>query len=126
MEESNYKMPSAPKPSTITPRGRKHKGSRLEIQVSKLIRHYGLDDEASRMVLSGASEWFKGDIKTKLPYTIECKNSEKHQIWKEWEQTESQCSIGKEPVLAIKSNHRPILFVVKAETFLNLLKQLTK
>ena len=55
-------------------RSKKSKGSRFEHFIASQIRESGLDPEAKRQVLSGAGV-DKGDIKTTLPFMIECKNT---------------------------------------------------
>ena len=107
----------------MKPAGKRQKGKRLELAVAKLIRQSGLDKECRRMPLSGAFTHLPADIYTSLPVHIECKNREKIRFWEWWEETTSRNTFGnKEPVLAITSNHRPIVFVVRAEHYLNLLK----
>lgn len=51
----------------------KHKGSRYEHFIANCIKESGLDPNARRQQLSGAG-YDKGDIKTTIPFTIECKN----------------------------------------------------
>ena len=105
--------------------GKRQKGSRLERDFAKLIRRYGLDDNAKRMVLSGADWAFKGDIYTKLPFMFECKHQEKMNFWDWWEQAEAQEKPMKPAVLVHRANYRPIMVSMKAETFLGLLKDLS-
>ena len=105
-----------------TPQTKKAKGSRLEKKFASLIRQKGLDKNAKRQLMSGAS-YLKGDIYTTLPYSIECKNTEKHKIWEEWNQAVEQCPLGKDPVLVISGNYRPILVTMEANDWLNLVKE---
>ena len=104
-------------------RGKKQKGSRLERQFARLIRTSGADKGAKRMPLSGAFEGLKSDIFTTLPYSFECKNQERIQLWKWWEQTTEQAHYAKAPILVVSGNHRPILCVLKAEDLLTLIKE---
>jgi len=104
----------------VKPASAKAKGSRLERAVAQAIRHKGLDDKAGRMPLSGADSHLKGDVRTDLPYTIECKNTERVQLWKAWQQAVDQ-SHYHPPVLCISANHRPVLAVVELDTLLNLM-----
>ena len=106
----------------VSAKGRKEKGRRLELKVAKLIREKGLDKNCRRMPLSGASWSLKADIFTDLPIAIECKNTEKHSIWKEWGQAQSQVRGNEDAVLMITSNHRPILAIMDISYYLNLLK----
>lgn len=111
------------KTQTISARGRKQKGSRLERTFAKMIRHKGLDDKASRQVLSGGSWTAPTDIHTTLPFAFECKDQEKMSFWAWWEQAKAQETIYKPAVLVHTANHRPIIVSMDAETFLNLLKE---
>ena len=104
--------------------GKKKKGSRLERKFAQLIRRKGLDPNAKRMVLSGADWAFNSDILTTLPFKFECKNQERIQIWKWWEQTKAQETMQKPGVLVFTSNHRPIMVCMDADTFLNVLAEL--
>ena len=58
---------------TMTSKSKKAKGSRFEQFIAEQIRESGLDLNARRQPLSGAG-YDKGDIKTTIPFTIECKN----------------------------------------------------
>lgn len=97
------------------------KGRKFELKVAKLIREK-VDKDCKRMFRSGAVAHFPEDIYTKLPLHIECKNQETVRFWQWWEETTSRNRFGKEPVLVLTSNHRPIVAVVNIEYLLNLLK----
>lgn len=101
------------------------KGKRLEAKFAQMIRQYGLDDKAQRRAFSGAVAMVRGraDILTKLPYSFECKNAETLKFWKFWEQAESEATMAKPPVLVYSANFRPVMVILKAETFLNILKE---
>lgn len=105
-----------------THKSKKAKGRRLELKVASLIREAGLDKNASRMPLSGAFWALPGDIKTNLPLTIECKNTERHRIWKEWEEAVNRNCPSNDPVLVISGNNRPILAVIDINFLLILLR----
>ena len=100
----------------------KAKGSRLERKVAGLIRSKcGI--EAYRTPLSGAFWNMKGDITSpKLPFAIECKNSERFNLWKYWEQTTEQATY-KKPLLVHSANHRPIMATLLFEDLLDLIKE---
>jgi hypothetical protein len=55
----------------------------------------------------------------KFPYSIECKNQESLNVWKSYEQAESN-SGDYEPILFIKRNNQKPLVVVDAEYFVSL------
>lgn len=99
----------------------KAKGNRLEkyvIQRMKdILGSYGV--EVKRVIMSGASDWWKGDVWSSLPVHIECKNQEKVSLWEWWEQTDGQAPVGKLPVLVIGKNFkREPLAVIKLEDLL--------
>lgn len=108
----------------LTAASKKQKGNRLENRFAQLIRHTGLDDRATRMVMSGAVFGFETDIKTTLPFAFECKNQEKVKLWEFWEQAERGRTAIKPPVLVVSGNYRPILCILKAEDFLQVLAEL--
>lgn len=60
-----------------------------------------------------------------LPYTIECKNVERLNLWKAWEQAMNHKG-DYEPLLFIKKNHSPILAVINAEHFMEILNGSTQ
>ena len=105
-----------------TYKSRKAKGTRLEKDIAKRINavlgSYGID--AKRMPMSGSMDGFEGDIHVpELPICIECKNQEKHNIWKEWEQTIDQAGTHNIPILIIDKNYNPEpLAVLKFEDLL--------
>lgn len=106
-------------------RSAKAKGSRAEREVAEAYRHFGIDKDAKRMLLSGGA-YLKGDVyKPNDPYYVdEVKNQERIQIWPWWEQAEQQAKGMQIPILHITSNHRPILTVMKLETYMDLRKEI--
>lgn len=113
-----------PKKPKVSARGRKEKGSRAERKVAEAYRHYGIDEKATRMPMSGAMAWHKGDINkpNDYQYVDEVKCQETVKFWKFWEQADSQATLGRTPVLHITANNRPILTVINLETYMNLRK----
>ncbi len=101
---------------------RKAKGSRLERDIASSYRSTGLFPKAQRMPMSGAMQFHKGDIfKGEMDEWVdECKNQEKIQLWKFWEQAVAQCSGLEKPVLHVSGNYRPILSVMRFEDFLDM------
>lgn len=109
-----------------TPQSKKAKGNRLEKQIAQAYRSSGLFPKAQRMPMSGAMTFNKGDIfKGELDEWVdECKNQEKVQIWKFWDQAVEQCTGLEKPVLHISGNFRPVLSVIKFEDFLDMRKEI--
>jgi Holliday junction resolvase len=101
---------------------KKEKGSRLERKVAQLIREKGLDKNARRMPLSGAFPHLQADIYTSLPVHIEAKNQERVRLWEWWQTVRAKSKFGKDPVLCISANNRPIIAVIDYEYLLNLWK----
>jgi len=107
-----------------TPQSKKAKGCRAERAVAEAYRHYGIDPKASRMPMSGAMMWHKGDIwkPNDHEYVDEVKNQEKVSLWAWWAQAESQASGLQIPLLHITRNNSPILTVMKLDSYMNLRK----
>jgi hypothetical protein len=108
-----------------TPRSKKEKGNRAERKVAEAYRRYDIDPKATRMPMSGAMQWHKGDIwkPNDYKYVDEVKNQEKVQLWAFWEQATSQASGAQVPLLHITGNNRPILTVMYMEDYMDLRKQ---
>lgn len=117
-------MPTLTKRVANTPGSRKAKGSRAERKVAEAYRRYDIDPKATRMPMSGAMAFHKGDVlkPNDYKYVDEVKCQERVQFWKFWEQAESQASLGRVPVLHITSNNRPILTVMELDTYMDLRK----
>jgi hypothetical protein len=107
----------------------KAKGRRLQQWVAKmLVEHLGADEEdlESRPMGSSGEDIIMGKQTRQIfPYSVECKNQEAVNVWKAYEQAESNC--GKyEPLVVIKRNRSKPLVVIDAEHFVALhKKQLT-
>lgn len=108
-----------------TPASKKAKGNRAERKVAEAYRRYDIDPKATRMPMSGAMAFHKGDIlkPNDYGYIDEVKCQEKVQIWKFWEQATSQASMSQVPVLHITGNNRPILTVLDMEDYMALRSQ---
>ncbi len=109
-----------------TSSSKKAKGSRLERKVAELYRHYDIDKDAKRMPLSGAVSYMRGDIfkPNDYAYIDECKNQEKVSLWSWWNQAEAQASMGRVPLLHVGGNYRPILTIMRAETYFDLRREI--
>jgi len=57
-----------------------------------------------------------------FPYSIECKNQERLNLWEAWKQAEANAG-GYEPLLIIKRNRQKPLVVVDAEHFIGVLNE---
>ena len=106
---------------------RKSKGRRLQNKIRDLLlEHYSdkLEKDDIRCAVMGESG---EDLKLSpaarklIPYSIECKNQEKLNIWDSLEQAEKN-SDDYGPVLIFKRNRSKIYVVLEISDFLELLK----
>ena len=101
----------------------KAKGRRLQqwfrdLLIEKLDIHP--EDIESRSMGAGGEDLIMARAaREKFPYSIECKNQEKLNIWESYSQAQSNC--GKyEPVVFLKRNNQKPLVLVDAEYFVRL------
>ena len=90
--------------------------------VTKLIDILKLDAEdlESRPMGSQGEDVILGkQSRDAFPYSIECKNQEAVNVWKSYEQAQTNCK-GYEPLLVIKRNRSKPLVVIDAESFMKL------
>jgi len=89
-----------------------------------LIEKLDIDPEdlESRSMGAGGEDLIMSKAaRTKFPYSVECKNQERLNIWSAWEQAESNKGIY-EPIVVIKKNKQRPLVVLDAENFLDIIK----
>ena len=55
-----------------------------------------------------------------IPYSFECKNKERLDLWKSLEQAADNCG-GRDPVLVIKRNRSGVYAVIQLDTFFDLI-----
>ena len=103
----------------------KAKGRRLQQQFMQLlIEKLDIDSEdiESRSMGSGGEDLIMARAaRAKFPYSIECKNQEKLNIWAAWEQANGNKGLY-EPLVVIKKNGVKPLVVLDAENFLEMIK----
>ena len=104
----------------------KAKGRRLQQWVRSLLietLHVHEEDIESRSMGSGGEDLIMArDARTKFPYSIECKNQEKINVWESYNQAKENCK-GYEPRVVMKRNKSDPLVVIDAKTFINLHKR---
>ena len=104
---------------------RKAKGRRLQNQFMQLlIEKLEIDPEdiESRSMGAGGEDLIMSKAaRNKFPYSVECKNQERMNIWSAWEQANNNKGIY-EPLVVIKKNGVNPLIVVDAENFLEMIK----
>ena len=103
----------------------KAKGRRLQQQFRDLlIEELGIhpEDIESRSMGAGGEDLIMARAaREKFPYSIECKNQEKLNLWESYKQA-SENSKDYEPIVVIKKNNHKKLVIVDAEYFVKLHK----
>ncbi len=103
----------------------KAKGRRFQQWVrDKLVESLGIhpEDIESRSMGAGGEDLIMARAaREKFPYSIECKNQEALNVWKSYEQAESN-SGDYEPICFIKRNNQKPLVLVDADYFVGLHK----
>ena len=103
----------------------KAKGRRLQQQFMQLlIEKLDIDSEdiESRSMGAGGEDLIMSKAaRNKFPYSVECKNQEKLNIWSAWDQANGNKGLY-EPLVVIKKNGVRPLIVVDAENFLEMIK----
>lgn len=110
---------------TIKIRSRKSKGRRLQIAVAKAIaKTFNLEprDVVSAPASVGGEDIILSEkAKQFFPYSVECKNREKLNIWEALAQAEKNCG-DREPIVVFSRNNAPTYVVLNLEEFLYLVK----
>lgn len=101
----------------------KAKGRRLQQWVRKklieLLDIHPEDIESRSMGAGGEDLIMARAAREKFPYSIECKNQEKLNVWKSYDQAVDNC--GKyQALLVIKKNNRVPLVVIDATFFIGI------
>ena len=113
----------------MKPQSAKAKGRRLQQQFRELlIEELGIhpEDIESRSMGAGGEDLIMARAaREKFPYSIECKNVEKLNVWEAYEQAKSNCN-DYEPLVVMKKNQKKPLVVIDANYFISLVKRLDK
>jgi hypothetical protein len=109
----------------MRPQSAKAKGRRLQQQFRELlIEELGIhpEDIESRSMGAGGEDLIMARAaRQKFPYSIECKNVEKLNVWEAYKQAEEN-SKDYEPVVVMKKNNHKTLVVIDAEHFVKIHK----
>ena len=104
----------------------KAKGRRLQQKFMQLlIERLDIDPEdieSRSMGAAGEDLIMSKAARTKFPFSVECKNQERMNIWSAWEQANNNKGIY-QPLVVIKKNGVPPLVVLDAENFLEYVKE---
>ena len=107
----------------------KAKGRRLQQQFRDLlIEELGIhpEDIESRSMGAGGEDLIMARAaREKFPYSVECKNVEKLNVWDAYDQAKANCG-NYEPIVIMKKNGKKPLAIVDAEYFINLNKEKKK
>lgn len=110
----------------MKPQSCKAKGRNLQQWVrDQLIEELCIDPEdiESRSMGAGGEDLIMAKAaRKKFPFSVECKNVEKLNIWQAYEQAK-QNSKQYEPIVVIKKNYKKPLVVIDAEYFITLFKE---
>jgi len=113
-------------------RSRKSKGMRFQKEIKQLLHEYfpEFEDDDFKTAISGESG---EDIHispnarhNRVPLSIECKNTEKLNIWNAIEQTEKNSKDNNIPVVFFRRNRTKPYVVLDAKNFLEILREATK
>ena len=109
------------KTSSAKAKGRKLQQWFAQLMIKTLNLHE--EDLESRPMGSQGEDIIMGrESREAFPYSIECKNQEAVNVWKAYEQCETNCK-GYEPLVVIKRNRSKPLVLVDAEHFVALHKK---
>ena len=105
---------------------RKAKGRRLQQKFMQLlIEKLEIDPEdiESRSMGAGGEDLIMSKAaRTKFPFSVECKNQERLNVWSAWEQAKGNRGIY-EPLVVIKKNGVAPLVVLDAKVFMEYVKE---
>lgn len=104
----------------------KNKGRVLQQWVRDLILEAFTDLEpddvrSTSMGAGGEDVQLSPAARRHFPYSVECKNVEKLNVWAAYEQADAN-SGNYEPILVMKKNRKKPLIVMDAEAFMELIK----
>ena len=104
----------------------KAKGRRLQqLVVKQLIETFDIhpeDIKSCSMGAGGEDVVMARAAREKFPYSVECKNVEKLNVWDAYDQAKANAK-DYEPIVVMKKNGKKPLVIVDAEYFINLNKE---
>ena len=96
--------------------------------VERLIETFDIhpeDIKSCSMGAGGEDVVMARAAREKFPFSVECKNVEKLNVWDAYEQAKAN-SNGYEPIVVMKKNHKKPLVVLDAEHFIEMVKDNVK
>ena len=113
----------------MKPQSCKAKGRNLQKWVrDQLIEQLEIhpEDIESRSMGAGGEDLIMARAaREKFPFSIECKNVEKLNVWEAYEQAKANCGTY-EPIVVMKKNHKKPLVVIDAENFIKLIGRIDR
>ena len=111
-------------------RSAKNKGKRLQNKVRDLLLETFSDlepDDIRSAIMGETGEDIKLSPAARrlIPYSFECKNQEKLNIWDSLQQAEENCGVY-DPVLIFKRNRSKTYAVINIEKFIELINENNK
>lgn len=110
-----------------TVRSRKSKGRRLQISAAKAVRaRFGLEDRdavSAPASVPGEDIILSEKAKKVFPFSVECKNQEKVNIWEALAQAERNAKDGRTPIVVFSRNNAPTYVALDFDVFLALVAQ---
>ena len=107
----------------------KAKGRKLQQwvrdQIIEQLDVHPEDIESRSMGAGGEDLIMARAARQKFPFSIECKNVEKLNVWEAYEQAKAYCN-DYEPLVVMKKNQKKPLVVIDADYFISLVKRLDK
>ena len=111
----------------------KSKGRRLQQEVVHTLRkHYELDKDVEdtyigdiqciNMGATGKDIKLSPIAEKKIPFDIECKNTEKASVWSWWEQSKSNTKKDRIPLVVFRRNRSETLCLLKFDDLLEVMK----
>jgi len=105
----------------MKPQSAKAKGRNLQKWVrDQLIEQLNIhpEDIESRSMGAGGEDLIMARAaREKFPFSIECKNVEKLNVWEAYDQAKANSGVY-EPIVVMKKNHKKPLVVIDAEYFI--------
>jgi len=110
----------------IRPQSAKAKGRKLQQWVRdklvELLNIHPEDIESRSMGAGGEDLIMARSARLSFPFSIECKNTEKLNVWNAYEQASAN-SGDYQPIVVMKKNNKKPLVVIDAEYFITLFKK---
>lgn len=109
-------------------RSAKNKGRKLQNLVRDRLRSVYTeiletnDIESQVMGMSGEDIVLSPAAKKVIPYSFECKNQERLNLWKSLEQAESNCE-DRNPVLIFKKNRSKVYVALEFDHFIDMIEK---